>query len=790
MNSMCPQCGSRIAEGDSNCLACLLLEALDDPSEIPSKKPVPEAEERRIGCYEIVRLLGTGGTANVYLAWQVEPIGREVALKLVRPGLGTARVVARFESERLVLARLRHPHIAKIFDAGQTEAGLPYFALEYVEGVPVTEFADREELSLEERLRLFVAVCDAVTHAHQRGVVHRDLKPSNVLVDADGQPKVIDFGIARALEEDFGNETLFLTREGEMLGTPAYMSPEQALGQMAEIDTRSDVFSLGAILYELLTGKLPVDIDRLRGASPLELRRILTQTDYPRPSLRDTTTRIPGGAIRGDLDWIVMKALERDKERRYGSVAALAEDIGRHLANEPVSAGPPTVGYRLRKFVRRNRAVVAGSAIAVMALLAGTGISVTQAMRAKAAEDRAVGQARRARAAEAEAVAQAEKAISEKKVSDAINQFFIGDLLGADLRNAARPDVTLRELVDVAAAKNGERFHDQPEVARAVEMAIGDLYDALGEFEKAQACYLRGREHHRKLTDASEGDRDREELLLLRRLAINAGRQGRTAKEREYWDEWQALASRTEVPARQLLTGNLERALILADEGRITESIEKMRTLLPEFEKEFGPDHPSALMLKVNLGRHLVAARDSEAGLPLLEEYVEKARPIGESISLADALTDLGLEYARQGRLDHSKKAFDEALAIEENGLEPDHPSRLRTRSSLATAYRETGRPQLAVPVYREIFELGTRSGGPMPLECLVAGLNFGMGIIMAAPGEAKPVFEKVLAGLAELGTEYGELRSQTSFQLAISMWLSGQKDEAVSRLNDEVALA
>ena len=502
------------------------------------------------------------------------------------------------------------------------------------------------------------------------------------------------------------------------------------------------------------------------------MRRILTETEYQRPSLCNTTTRIPGGAIRGDLDWIVMKALERDKERRYSSVEALTEDIRRHLADEPVTAGPPTVGYRLRKFVRRNRAVVGGSAIAVAALLAGTGISISQAMRA--------------RTAESEAVAQAEAAETEKKISDAINQFFIEDLLGADLRNTARADVTLRELVDLAASKTEERFRGQPEVARAVEMAIGDLYDALGEFEKAEASYLRCREHHESTEES--GDRGKVGLQILYRLAVNASRQGRTAKEGEYWDEWAALASRTEAPIKHLLSAKMQRALMLADAGKTSEAIERVRALLPEFEEHFGPDHPSTLKLKINLGRNLVAVRDSEAGVPLIEEYIEKTRPAGKTIGLSNALTDLGLEYARQGRLAESKKAYEEAIEIQEETLEPDHLTRLRTRSSLAASYRLTGRPELATSTYREIFELGKRGGDPMPLECLIAGLNYGMGIIMASPGAAKPVFEKVLQGFDERGTEYGSFRFQTSFQLAISMWLTGQKDEAVSHLNDQVA--
>ncbi|HET6201899.1 MAG TPA: serine/threonine-protein kinase [Planctomycetota bacterium] len=380
----------------------------------------------RIGPYRLLRVLGRGGMGTVWLARQEEPVRREVALKIVQGGTGNAEVLARFEAERQALALMDHPNVAHVFDGRVTDRGRPYFVMEYVPGPPITEHCDRGRLPLKERLDLFVQVCEAVEHAHRKGVIHRDLKPSNILVaDVDGRPlpKVIDFGVAKATGKSLTDRTLH-TLKGELIGTPEYMAPEAALLGGSAADTRSDVYSLGVVLYELLTGALPFDPGVLRSAGPAEMWRLVREVDPPRPSTRlrgmaalppppadapsgDAPPSAPASrakgpeevalarrtnpvalvrALRGDLDWIVMKALERDPERRYGSVADLAEDVRRHLAHEPVSAGPPGAGYRLRKFVRRNRALVAG-VVAVFVSLAG-GLVATRVMYFRAVEER------------------------------------------------------------------------------------------------------------------------------------------------------------------------------------------------------------------------------------------------------------------------------------------------------------------------------------------------------------------------------------------------------------------
>ena len=331
----------------------------------------------RIGGYRLREKIGSGGFGTVWAAEQEHPLRREVALKILKPGLDTSEIIARFEQERQTLALLEHPHIARIFDAGATELGRPFFAMELVRGKKITEFCEDARLGLRGRLALFVEVCRAVQHAHQKGVIHRDLKPSNVLVEMHrGRPvpKVIDFGIAKAMQRTPG---ITITLDEKVLGTPAYMSPEQARPDRQGVDTRTDVYSLGALLYELLTGCTPFDAETAMQHSMDEVQRLICEVDPPRPSTRVSVTGhdaassfFPFGRVRpfsSDLDWIVMKALEKDRARRYASADDFAQDIERYLADEPVVAAAPSTAYRLGKFVRRHRVAVTTIAAIVLA---------------------------------------------------------------------------------------------------------------------------------------------------------------------------------------------------------------------------------------------------------------------------------------------------------------------------------------------------------------------------------------------------------------------------------------
>jgi serine/threonine protein kinase/TolB-like protein/Flp pilus assembly protein TadD len=374
-------------------------------ADVTKAGPLTEGPGTVIGRYKILQAIGEGGFGAVYMAQQTEPVKRKVALKIIKLGMDTKQVIGRFEAERQALALMDHPNIAKVLDAGATGTGRPYFVMELVRGVPITEYCDSAGLGTEERLALFVQVCGAVQHAHQKGIIHRDIKPSNVLVtlhDGTPVPKVIDFGIAKATNQELTQRTVF-TEFRQFLGTPEYMSPEQAEMSGLDVDTRTDIYSLGVLLYELLTGTTPFDPDTLRSAAYGEIQRIIREIEPPKPSTRvstlgarssvvakcrDTEPAALRRIIRGDLDWIVMKALEKDRTRRYETANGLALDIRRYLANEPVLASPPRASYRLGKFVRRNRVVVTAGSAVVVALVAGITLASVALVQAKRDRDR------------------------------------------------------------------------------------------------------------------------------------------------------------------------------------------------------------------------------------------------------------------------------------------------------------------------------------------------------------------------------------------------------------------
>jgi serine/threonine protein kinase len=592
----------------------------------PAGRPAEGVGSLLAGKYKLVEKIGEGGMGSVFMAHQTAPVRRAVAVKVIRAGMDTRAVLARFDAERQALALMDHPHIARVLDAGTTDSGRPFFVMELVKGTPITRFCDQRRLTLHQRLELFVPVCQAIQHAHQKGVIHRDLKPSNVLValyDDRPVPKVIDFGVAKATGLQLTEQTL-VTGLGAVVGTPEYMSPEQASLNDLDIDTRSDVYALGVLLYELLTGTTPVDRRRLGQVAVLEILRIVREVEPPAPSSRlSALEALPSiaanrsveparlaGMLRGELDWIVMKALEKDRSRRYETANGLARDIQRYLADEVVEARPPSAGYRLRKFVRRHRGRVAAAALVLLFLVAGiigTSWGLVRAERARQHEQ------------------------EQRKYAEAIAGFVRDDFLAltsveGQFRFGGGPgdagltkDTTLRQLLDRAAAKLSRRRDLDPRTEAELNWIVGVNYRGLGEAERA-VPYL-------------------ERCVALRRRVL-----GR--------DEEATLNAQNSLAVAYGTAGKLDAALLLLEET------------LRQRKARLGPDHPDTLNSMNNLAMGYRATDKLDAALPLFEETLRlrKARLGPDHPDTLLSMNNLAGVYRATGKLELALPLFEETL--------------------------------------------------------------------------------------------------------------------------------
>ncbi|HEX7280542.1 MAG TPA: serine/threonine-protein kinase [Vicinamibacterales bacterium] len=633
-----------------------------------------DAAAVEIGPFRLLSRLGEGGMGEVWLAEQSRPVRRQVAIKVVKAGMDTAQVLARFDAERQALALMDHPAIAKIFDGGTTPEGRPYFAMEYVRGHAITHHCDSNRLSIRERLELFIQLCDGVQHAHQKGIIHRDLKPSNVLVSVMGAkpvPHIIDFGIAKAISQPLTDNPLF-TGLGGFVGTPDYMSPEQSDLSSVDVDTRSDIYSLGVLLYELLTGTLPFDGRRLREAGIDEFRKTIREVDPEKPSTRLTagnpdSTEVAErrrtqpvkliSLLRGDLDWITIKALEKDRTRRYQTVNALAQDLRRHLNDEPVTAGPPSASYRAGKFVRRHRLGVSVAACAVVVLIGFAVVTAIQVKRVAQERDRANIEAETA-----------------KRISD----FLVGLFRVSDPSEARGRTVTAREILDKGASEL-EQLRDEPDIQARLQATIGAVYTGLGAYSAAQPLLerslstrkqLHGADHPNTLTAANElanvlwfQDRHTDAEPLFRQVVEGRSR----------------LLGETHPDT---LRARYDLASLFARQKRWLEAEALQRDVLAIQQRELGPDHADTLASLNNLAAYLRGLEKFPEAAAIGDELVASRRRVlgADHPSTLLSIANLAVVQNLSGNVKRAEELFLEAIQGQTRVLGEHHRVTARTR--------------------------------------------------------------------------------------------------------------
>jgi len=655
--------------------------------EIPLSSALDFSGSPRIGRYAISRILGEGGMGVVYLAEQDRP-KRTVALKVIRPGLLTPRLLRRFEHESETLAKLQHPGIASIFEAATHESASgpqPYFAMELVEGKPLTLYAVENRLSLKQKLELFRKVCDAVQHAHQKGIIHRDLKPSNILVTASGQPKILDFGIARATDDSQSPAATMRTEAGTLVGTLPYMSPEQ-VNDPSGVDVRSDVYTLGVILFELLAGKLPHALDT---HTLPEAVRIIAESEAP--SLKAIDRTVPS-----DIATITAKAMEKDRTRRYQSASDFSADIGRYLNNEPILARPPSRTYRMRKFVRRNRALVLGLTLTLLALCGGVIGTAWQAAAAtrgrNLAEQRGI-----------ELEAQKQIAEREAATAKATNEFLTGMLASASPESEASGKLTVAEMIDLAAARLTDS-KTPPRVEIPVRTTLSTTYRALGRTQEG----LTQAELSHKLAVQEFGLNSPVELEARRSLAVALAESGRVEESEKLCRE--AIAIYEKEPKKyelELAHAQVELGKYLTERGMLQESVDVFRIGIPGLKKHLTDRDRNLQSAVHNYGYALVAAGNLEDGEKAVREALEMCeKQFGpDHVAVAYELNTLANTLQRMGRSEEAVALHERTLAIRRKRLSPDHPSVLTSMANVASTYIALGRQKEAIPLLREAVD-------------------------------------------------------------------------------------
>jgi non-specific serine/threonine protein kinase/serine/threonine-protein kinase len=713
------------------------------PTETLPLTAPPDPKEagagRHVGQYRLLHLLGDGGMGEVWLAEQLEPVKRRVALKIIKPGMETKQVVARFEAERQALALMDHPAIAKVLDGGATSEGRAYFVMEYIAGVRITEFCDAHRLTIEERLRLFMEVCGGAQHAHQKAIIHRDLKPSNILVTEVGggaQPKIIDFGVAKAIAHRLTEKTLF-TEAGFVIGTPEYMSPEQAEVNVQDVDTRTDVYALGVLLYELLTGRLPFSSAELRSVSYDELRRKLREVEPARPSVQASTDPDSTAAagkrgiadaltlprrLRGDLDAITMKALEKERARRYGTPSELAADIARYLHHEPVLARRPSRRYRIWKYVRRHRVGVAAATTLFGIIVAFAGTMAVQAKRISRERDRAN-----------------REAAASKRVAS----FVIGMFKVADPGEARGNTITAREILEKASSDIELGLNKDPELQALMMSTMGGVYGNLGLLPRAEKLLRAALDTRRRVLGPEHPDT----LRTMRSLASTL-----------------------------ILRGQYPEAEKLADEAMIAQR----RTL--------GPEHPDTLQSANTLGWVFQQeGRFVEAETLLRKTMAAQRRVVGsEDLATLATVADLAFTLQQEHKYPEAERLLNENLTIERRVFGPEHNETIASMSRLATTLSSEGRDADAEPLLREILKTRLRILGREHTITLATMNNLGSVLLREGryPEADQLLREALDLQVRILGPEHPNT-ALTRYNLACSAALQGEREKALFWLGD-----